>query len=169
MKISNCLAFCILLIVSTSCKKEVVPDEIRTGTFEQRIARKWKLTEVQYEGSLPNPVNANQSLNFTGEGEDVYGDFDFHSDHTADYEMGFTARINVGGEDPVRLPFYRPGSGTWWTKGQDSVFVAENVDTLRYKVIYDSDYKQTWHTIMPIKDSISNTFVDVSMQVVLTR
>lgn len=155
-----------------ACKKtDDDSDQLtRTGTFEQRIANDWELSEVDYEGYMPNPFNASQQVYFSGEGEDVYGTFKFKSDLTATYEMGFTALIDIGTSEPARLPFYRPGSGNWWTNtSKDTIWVAESVDTISYRVIEDYDKKQRWQTVLPILDSISGTFVDVNLQVILRR
>lgn len=160
----------LMSLALVSCRDDDGDDgRTRTGTFENRITGTWELTDVDYSGYMPNPINPGQGVNFSGEGEDVYGEFNFKADLTATYYMGFTARLDIGTNEPVRLPFYRPGSGTWWTKGSDSIFVAESIDTIGYEVIEDWDDLQRWKTVLPILDSVSGTFVDVDMQVILRK
>lgn len=162
------LSLAALGFLTIGCKDRVGDEPKVTGTFEQRITGTWNLTDVDYQGAMPNPLNPSQDIAFTGEGEDTYGSFQFNGDGTAQYEMGFTARLDIGTNEPVRLPFYRPGAGNWWTKN-DSVFVAEAQDTAGYKVVEDTDDKQRWRTVLPILDSVSNTFVDVDLEVILRR
>lgn len=171
MKILLPLSILALSLATVSCKKDNGDDDKkRTGTFEERIAHTWQLTNVDYAGTMPNPFNASQTVPFSGKGEDVYGEFDFQANYTATYRMGFTALIDIGTSEPARLPFYRPGTGIWWTNSaKDSIFVAESVDTISYQVIEDWDDKQRWQTVLPILDSVSGTFVDVDMQVILRR
>lgn len=167
---SRILLIALAASVLVSCKKDDTPEHTRTGTFDQRIAQTWNLTAVDYEGYMPNPFNPGQTVYFSGNGEDPYGQFNFKSDKTANYYMGFTALIDIGTTEPARLPFYRPGTGIWWTStAGDSIFVAESVDTLSYHVVEDWDDVQRWQTLMPILDTVSNTFVDVNMQVTLRR
>lgn len=166
------LSALVIALVSIGCKDD--PDSTdeftRTGTLEDRITGTWTLTDVDYQGVMPNPFNPNQNVSFNGEGEDTYGIFTFRADGTAEYSMEFTARIDIGTSEPARLPFYRPGTGTWWTNAaKDSLFVAESIDTIRYQILEDYDQKQRWQTVLPILDSISNTFVDVEMQVILRQ
>lgn len=165
----KCIALLILPLSIIACRNDNDNGLTRTGTIEQRVGHEWELTSVEYEAYLPNPVNPSQGANISGSGEDVYGAFDFRTDNSADYFMGFTARIDIGTSEPLRLPFYRSGEGSWWMVGNDSIYLEDGIDTLKYEIIEDWDQKQRWQSVVPILDSATNTFVPVDMEVILRR
>ncbi len=163
------LLFAFFIALVSACQNDPTSEYTRTGTIEQRVGKEWELTSVEYEAFVPNPIDPSQGINVFGDGEDVYGTFDFRTDSTADYFMGFTARIDIGTSEPLRLPFYREGDGTWWMVGVDSIYMEDGIDTLKYEILEDWDQKQRWQSVVPILDSGSNTFVPVDMEVILRR
>ncbi|NVK27986.1 MAG: hypothetical protein HWE14_08080 [Flavobacteriia bacterium] len=159
----------VFIIALVACSDDDPSKYTRTGTLHSRLSHSWELTHVEYEAYMPNPINPAQGVNLVGEGVDTYGTFDFRSDSTADYYLGFTARIDIGTSEPLRLPFYRDGAGSWWLVGSDSIYLEDGIDTLKYEIIEDYDQKQRWQTVMPIFDTASGTFVPVDMLVILRR
>ncbi|KAB2808641.1 hypothetical protein [Phaeocystidibacter luteus] len=159
----------VFILTLVACGGDDPSEYTRTGTLDSRLAQPWQLTHVEYEAYMPNPINPAQGVNLTGEGVDTYGTFDYRPDGDADYFFGFTARIDIGTSEPLRLPFYRSGSGTWWTVGTDSVYVEDGIDTLKIEIIEDYDQKQRWQTVMPIFDTATGTFIPVDMLVILRR
>lgn len=159
----------LLVAVTLACSKDTDDELTRTGTLESRIAQSWILVSAVYETYIPNPINPNQSTYVTGVGEDIYGYFRFQSDYTADYQFGVTAAIDIGTSEPLRLPFYREGSGTWWMVGVDSVYLEDGIDTLKWEIIEDWDQKQRWQAVIPIFDTTTDTKIPMDTEVVLRR
>lgn len=160
--------FALITIISlASCTRDPDNPYTRTGNLETRLTNEWELVHVQYEAYIPNPLNPSQGANIAGEGEDTYGTFNFYQDKSADYFMGFTARIDIGTSEPLRLPFYRAGQGSWWLVGTDSIYLEDGIDTTKYEIIEDWDQRQRWQTVMPIFDTASGTFIPVDMEVIL--
>ncbi|NVK03703.1 MAG: hypothetical protein HWD92_02725 [Flavobacteriia bacterium] len=161
------LLFIFVGLVISSCRDDNDNPYTRTGDLQSRLTNDWELTHVEYEAYIPNPLNPSQGANISGEGEDTYGTFNYYQDASADYFMGFTARIDIGTSEPLRLPFYREGIGSWWLVGNDSIYLEDGIDTLKWEILEDYDQRQRWQTVMPIFDTASGTFVPVDMLVIL--
>lgn len=161
----------VVLAISVSCNKEASLTPLEDMPYEQRLEGIWELQNVQYATQFPNPQNPLQTINISGEGEQVEGLFVLgHDPNEMDYRYEFVANISLADSVPaIPIPIERSGKGTWSSTSDESrIFVTEdNQTSYTFVVVENGINRQVYHTtfeetlmgIFTIEVDVALTFV----------
>lgn len=152
-----------LAILTTACNREEKP----LYTFDRaQILGEWTMTQVLYDGSMPNPLDTTTIMDFSGVGQSLVGSVNL-------YEMPDTGNLNIsfiGQVNSLQVPVELNSSGHWEITNLDSNLVITN-DTVSYtfKMVEGYSYQQRWLTEFRHYPPDSSYWADLVMEITLTK
>lgn len=141
------IAFAALMIFALpSCKKDKVEEADEIDLLAARLPGEWNLETVSYSGVAPSPIDPTIQFPFSGEGEQVSGQFVFTEDSLF-FEMHWVARLSLG-QQKITIPVDEVGTSTWQViKSTRTVEgIANDTVPAIWNVIENTADYQVWRT-----------------------
>jgi hypothetical protein len=148
MKKFAALTFAFLLFAA--CKKD--PPVDASQQLSERLPGTWNVTEIQYNGTAPNPFDATQTLAFSGAGKNVNGYFYFDKDtNLGEFDISFIAEADLGLGAPVSYNAITKRGGYYEIMNNDAIvrmtnFVGDSV--FDWEVRVNQAQRQVWFVTM---------------------
>jgi hypothetical protein len=135
------------VLAFAACKKTTTPIDNSVPLVE-RIPGNWDITEINYSGLLPNPINPGQFIPFSGIGQNLVGDFNFTSDpNYGEFNVSFLASVDIGTSQPLTAPVSQSHYGEWNVNPtNDTVNMWRNDSTYQWAVLKNLPDEQRWST-----------------------
>lgn len=168
MKQIACAIFGILLL-SAACKPEKTTTE--TSLKTRILAPGWAITDIDYSGFAPNPLDTTQIIPFSGKGENVSGYFKFQEDPAlGEFEINFTSVMNFGLSQPLTFPVKEKHDGQYEINADNSNVKMWSNDTIfNWKVEINQEKRQTWSTSFLYTLPGLNIIVPLSVKATMKR
>jgi hypothetical protein len=160
------------LFILISCKKEKTDGE---GQLYARMLQPgWTITEIDYSGFAPNPLDTTKLVPFTGQGVNVSGFFLFEEDpKEGEFEIKFTSTMDLGLSQPISFPVTEKHRGFYEVRADESHVKMWRNDTIfDWKVEVNQEKRQTWSTSFMYKLVLTPTNsinVPISVKATMVR
>lgn len=164
------------LFILISCKKEKTPDlDQGPASLSERILQPgWSITEIEYSGFAPNPLDTTKIVPFSGQGTNVSGYFVFQENpNEGEFEINFTSNIDIGLSNPISFPVKENHRGNYnvW-EDESHVSMWRNDTVFDWAVVNNEVKKQTWSTTISYKFQLtatSSVTVPISVKATMVR
>jgi hypothetical protein len=157
----------LFIILSTAilvaCNTEPTPTDV---FVRQDVLGEWTVNQVAYSGEIPNPLNPNALMQFSGLGGQLYGKVNLYEmPDTGNLHVEFVANLNT-----IQVPVSLISSGAWSITNTDSVLVMDN-DSVSYsfEMVNGLPTKQVWRTSFMQIPADSSYWADIDLELTLIK
>ena len=146
-----------------ACNTEPTPSEV---FLRDELLGEWTVSQVAYSGEMPNPLNPNALMQFTGIGSQLYGKVNLYEmPDTGNLHVEFVASLNT-----IQVPVSLISSGTWTLSNADSVLIMDN-DSVSYSFVMKSGLptEQVWTTSFMQIPADRSYWADIDLELTLIK
>lgn len=160
------------MFIIVACKKD---EPTQKGELKNRMLQPgWTITEIDYSGFAPNPLDTTKIVPFTGQGVNVSGFFIFEENpNRGEFEIKFTSTMDLGLSQPISFPVTEKHFGEYEIRADESHVKMWRNDTIfDWKVEVNQEKKQTWSTSFMYKLVLTPTNsinVPISVKATMVR